>query len=139
MQYSMFDRMRQQIESRAKRFGPMRDANGYAKLTGSCGDTVEIWLRIDGGRIRKGSFMNDGCGWSKQCCNMAVELAEGLKPEEIETLTPERVLEAAGNVPQEYQHCATLAVDAIRLAVENYLHPPTRKSLWKRIAKLLKI
>ncbi len=55
----MFDDMMKTIESRAKRFGPMRDAN-------ACG------------RIRKGSFMTDGCGWSKACCNMAAELAEGI-------------------------------------------------------------
>ena len=28
-----------------KNLGPISDADGYARITGPCGDTLEIWLK----------------------------------------------------------------------------------------------
>ncbi|MCK5675983.1 MAG: iron-sulfur cluster assembly scaffold protein [Verrucomicrobia bacterium] len=67
----MIEDLTARIEARPKNFGPMRDASAHGKITGPCGDTVEVWLRIDGGRIRKASFMSDGCGHSVHCALLA--------------------------------------------------------------------
>lgn len=125
----MFDDAMKALESRAKRFGPMRDANGYGRIHGECNDTAEIWLRIDGGKIRKGSFMTDGCGYSRHCCNKAVELAEGMTPSDAAVLTQEQVLEATGPIPEDHQHCALLAANTIHKAVDNFLNPPPKQAL----------
>lgn len=125
------------IEARSKRFGPMRDANGYAKVLGECGDLVEIWLRIDGGKVRQGSFMTSGCGFSKYCCQTAVQLAEGMTPDEAMTLTQAQVLAATGPLPEDHEHCALLAADTVRLAVENYLNPPPKVPLSERLKHLI--
>lgn len=133
----MFDNMMAHIEARAKRFGPMRDANGYAKVHGNCNDTAEIWLRIDGGKIRNGSFMTDGCGYSKHCCCTAVLLSEGMKVEDAAQLTQSQVLNATGPLPKDHEHCATLAADTVKRAVANYLKPEEKKTLGTRIKKIL--
>ncbi|MDF7822907.1 iron-sulfur cluster assembly scaffold protein [Pontiellaceae bacterium B12227] len=125
------------IEARAKRFGPMRDANGYAKVHGECDDIVEIWLRIDGGKIRSGSFMTNGCGFSKHCCNMALQLAEGMTPDEAKGMTQAQVLEVTGPLPEDHEHCALLAADTIGLAVEHYLNPPPKIPLSEKLKQLL--
>ena len=125
------------IEARAKRFGPMRDANGYAKVHGECDDMVEIWLRIDGGKVRSGSFMSNGCGYSKHCCNTALQLAEGMKPAEALAMTQAQVLETTGPLPEDHEHCAKLAANTIVLAVENYLNPPPKVLLSEKLKKLL--
>ena len=127
------------IEARAKRFGPMRDANGYAKVYGTCGDTVEIWLRIDGGKIRHGSFLTNGCGCSKHCCNCAVQLAEGMTPEKAMALTQAQVLEATGPLPEDHEHCALLAANTVRLDVENYLNPPENILLSTKLKNLINL
>jgi NifU-like protein involved in Fe-S cluster formation len=129
----MFNDVMKALEARAKRFGPMRDANAYAKIKGTCGDVAEIWLRIDGGKIRKGSFMSDGCGWSKHCLNAAAELAEGKRPEEAAKMTQAHVLAAAGEVPEDHQHCALLAAETVQQAVENYLNPPPKQTLGRKM------
>lgn len=133
MDQRSLDNAIRQIEARARRFGPMRDANAYAKVHGDCNDTAEIWLRIDGGRIRKGSFMTDGCGYSKHCCNTAVSMVEGWKPETAAELTQSQVLENTGPIPEDHQHCALLAANTIKLAIENFTHPPEKKTLCQRI------
>lgn len=133
----MHDDVMAAIEARAKRFGPMRDANGYAKVHGTCGDIVEIWLRIDGGKIRNGSFMTSGCEFSKHCCNNAVQLAEGMTPNEALAMTQAQVLEATGPLPEDHEHCALLAANTVQLAVENYLNPPEKVPLSQQLKKLL--
>ena len=42
--------------------GVMDEFDGYGLVFGSCGDTMEIFLRVNGERIESASFMTDGCG-----------------------------------------------------------------------------
>ena len=36
----------------------------FATITGPCGDTMEIWIKVSEGAISKANFMTDGCGTS---------------------------------------------------------------------------
>jgi len=132
----MYDAVMARIEERAKHFGPIRDANGYAGKRGECGDLAEIWLRIDGGKIRRASFMTDGCGWSSHCCHTAVSMVEGWKTEAAAELTQAQVLAAAGKIPEDHRHCALLAAETVKLAVVNFTRPPEIKTLGQRIKTL---
>lgn len=132
----MFDDIMAAIEARPKNFGPMRDANGHAKITGPCGDTVEVWLRIDGGKIRNGTFMSTGCAYSQYCCSTAVKLSEGMRPEEAAELTPAQVLEATGPVPEDHRHCALLAANTIKESIENHYAAPSKITFGQRVRKL---
>ena len=123
------------IEARPKNFGPMRDASGHAKIIGPCGDTVEVWLRIDGGKVRKGSFMSDGCGHSQHCCSVAVKLAAGVRLAAVMEMTQEEVLALAGEIPQDHRHCALLAANTIKAAVENYYARAEKRSLKQKIRR----
>lgn len=129
----MFDAMTNPADGRPKNFGSMRDANGHAKLTGPCGDTVEVWLRIDGGKVRKGSFITDGCANSAHCCSTAVKLVEGMSPEEAAELTQAQVLDKTGPVPEDHRHCALLAANVIKLAMADFNQHPAKQPFLKRI------
>ena len=131
----MFDDMMAAIEARPKNLGPMKDANGQAKIKGPCGDTVEMWLRIDGGKIRKATFMSDGCGYSQYCCSMATKLAEGMRTEEAAELTQAQVLAAAGTLPEDHRHCALLAANTIKAAVADFHATPSTATLWQRLQR----
>ncbi len=101
-------------------FGPLRDADGHARLTGPCGDTVEIWLRMGEGRIAQASFTTDGCGHSIASGSAAARLAEGKTPEEaLRTIGREEVSAAAGGLPEESRHCAILAAAALAEALSD--------------------
>ncbi|MBN2162940.1 MAG: iron-sulfur cluster assembly scaffold protein [Pontiellaceae bacterium] len=123
------------FESRPKNFGPMRDASAHAKITGPCGDTVEVWFRIDGGRIRRGTFMSDGCGYSCHCCSTAVKLAEGMVPDAAAEITREQVLAAAGEIPPDHRHCALLAANTIRKALMERPDSKPNSSLISKIRR----
>jgi NifU-like protein involved in Fe-S cluster formation len=134
----MFDEMMDSIEARPDNFGALRDANAYAKYKGTCGDTAEMWLRIDGGRIRKATFMTDGCAPSVACCSAAAQLVEGMKPESAQELTQEQVLEVAGAIPPDHHHCALLAAITIQSALLDWAIKPEKRSLKDRLKSKFK-
>jgi ATP-binding protein involved in chromosome partitioning len=110
-------------------YGRMPHAQGRARITGPCGDTMEVWLQVREGRIRRASFITDGCGPSLASGSMATELATGRPIEEALTIGQQQVLEALGGLPADVEHCALLAADTLQGACRDYLdRPPDRPS-----------
>ena len=101
--------------------GVMHDADGEASLRGHCGDQMQIFLKFDGERVAKASFQTDGCGPSMVCGSFAAELAHGKTPEELFEISGAAILSAAGNLPQDHEHCAFLAAETLQAAANNYL------------------
>jgi nitrogen fixation protein NifU and related proteins len=101
--------------------GRLDDADGRGRITGKCGDTMEIFLCFDNNRVSKASSFTDGCFSSRLCGSFAAELAMGKNPEELFDLTGEDVLKAIGTFPKEEAHCAFLAVKTMQEAVNAYL------------------
>ncbi len=101
--------------------GKLDAADAHGRITGKCGDTMEIFLCFDNNRVTKASYMTDGCFSSKLCGSFAAELAIGKKPEELFDLTGEDVLQAIGTFPENEIHCAYLAVKTMQEAVNAYM------------------
>jgi nitrogen fixation NifU-like protein len=101
--------------------GTMPDANaeGYV-VNPVCGDSLRLFLRIEGGRIERASFLTSGCPASIATSSVATELVTGLTIEEAEALTRERFAEAVGGLPASKLHCSVLAAQAIHVAVEGW-------------------
>jgi nitrogen fixation NifU-like protein len=66
--------------------GHLKGSDGLARITGSCGDTMEISLRISGGYIVDARFWTDGCGSSIACGSAITELIKGKSISEAERL-----------------------------------------------------
>jgi len=96
-------------------------ADGYGRVTGSCGDTVEIFLQFEKGKVKQATFQTDGCGSSTVCGSFAAELAMGKTPDELIEISGETILGILGGLPEEDRHCAFLAADALQESLENYL------------------
>ena len=93
--------------------------DGFARITGSCGDTMEIYLKVDSGVIVDSSFQTDGCNPSKASGGMVAQMAREQSIAEIKQLTSQDILDALGGLPEESRHCATLAVDTLKEALED--------------------
>jgi len=91
------------------------------KLTGKCGETMEIYLRIEGESIREASFYTDGCEASKACGSVAVELAIGKDIDEAALTGGDTVLEALKDLPECHRHCAYLAAETLHEAIHQWL------------------
>jgi len=103
------------------RMGEMADAHGHGRATGSCGDTLQVFLRFQDGVVQDASFLTDGCGSSQVCGSMVAEMALGKTPQALKALDGRDVLEALGGLPDDDSHCAFLAVNALHEALSAHL------------------
>jgi nitrogen fixation NifU-like protein len=113
-----------------RNMGPMPAADGFARVTGPCGDTMEIWLKVAGDRIKEATFRTDGCGTSVASGSMITELARGKSPAEGARISQQDVLDALGGLPEDSEHCALLASNTLKEAVRDYLR--FKNEPWKR-------
>jgi len=101
--------------------GIMSDPDAHGRITGSCGDTMEIFLKFENECVKEGSYMTDGCGSSSISGSFAVELILGKSVDELADITGEDVLGKIGRLPDEDKHCASLAALTIQDALTNYM------------------
>jgi nitrogen fixation NifU-like protein len=115
---------------------PMDNPDGHAGITGPCGDTMELFIRVRKGRIVDASFLTDGCITSIASGSMSVEMAIGRSVAEAQAISQYDILNELGGLPEESRHCALLASNTLREAIRDYLdtekrprkrrfHPPT--------------
>ena len=99
----------------------LRDADGRARMTGNCGDTMEISLAFHDGCVSKIAHRTDGCAYSLTCLVAATRLAEGKRPEDLLDITPWMIERSAGALPDDHKHCAALAAKTLHAAVDDYM------------------
>ena len=104
-----------------KYLGEINNPEGYAKITGPCGDTMEIFLKIHDDKILSAQFITTGCATTIASGSMACELSMGKHIEEIQDITQDEILKQLGGLPEESTHCALLASNTLKGALDNYL------------------
>jgi nitrogen fixation NifU-like protein len=109
-------------------FGKIKKPDGFAKIKGPCGDTMQISFKVRDGRLSKIKFVIDGCASSIASGSMATELAQGKKPEEAAEISQQMILDALDGLPEESVHCALLASNTLREAIRKYLDSSKNKS-----------
>lgn len=114
-----------------RNLGVIQDGDGFASVTGPCGDTMEIWLKVNNNAIVDVAFMTDGCGPSIASGSMVTEIAKGKSISEAQRITQRDVLEALGGLPDESTHCALLAADTLKAAIRDYI--ATKREPWRRV------
>jgi nitrogen fixation NifU-like protein len=100
--------------------GGMLDPDGYALERGTCGDTMQMFLRIQDSRIQVAAFMTDGCGPTVACGSMLTRMAQGKTLEDAAAIEAADLIIALDGLPPEHVHCATLAVHTMRQAMATY-------------------
>jgi len=103
-----------------KNVGELKNPDGAARITGPCGDTLQIHLKVEGNKIVDSKFIADGCGASIACGSVVTELVKGKTIEEASKLTAEDILAILGGLPDDNLHCAALAADTLKVAVADY-------------------
>ena len=119
--------------SNPRNVGMKEDADGFARITGPCGDTMEIWLKVRNDIIAEATFMTDGCGTTIVAGSMVTELARGKSAGQALAIGQQDVLNALSGLPEESQHCALLAANTLREAIKDYV--ALKKEPWKRAYK----
>ncbi len=101
--------------------GRMNNPDGQARLTGQCGDTIEIYLKLENNRVKDASYFTDGCASSSLSGSFAAELAIGKDPDELTAITAESIIKEIGRLPEDDKHCAYLAAETIQEALDDFM------------------
>ena len=111
--------------------GVIENPDGYGKVGSPvCGDLMEVYIRVDDGRIADIKYRTFGCGAAIASSSIASEMVKGQPLQVAAALTDEQVAAALGGLPDAKMHCSNLAASALHAALEDYYasHPQERPS-----------
>lgn len=97
--------------------GELENPDAQGLYLGSCGDRMQIDLRVVDGRITDARFTANGCAATFACGSMITRMATTKPLQEVQKITAEDLIQALGGLPLDHQHCAELAVLTLREAV----------------------
>ena len=104
-----------------KNVGEIENASGVGTVgNASCGDIMQISLKIENDIIVDAKFKTFGCGAAIATSSMATEMVKGKTVQEALELTNKAVMEALDGLPPEKVHCSVLAEEAIHSAIDDY-------------------
>ena len=144
LEKQIMDRMREVYSEKVidhaykpRNVGRIKDADGFGRITGPCGDTMEITLRVRGlseERVLDVAFWTDGCGTSIACGSITTELVKGKQVSDALKADSETILNALGGLPESDVHCAVLAANTLRAAIQNYRNSKNnRVKIWPAV------
>jgi len=107
----------------------MPEPDGHAALHGACGDKIEISIRVAEQRIQQATFTTTGCKPTVACGSMLTTMAQGKTLDEAAAIRAVDMDTALGGLPPEHVHCASLAVNTLRLAILTYQGPGERANV----------
>jgi nitrogen fixation NifU-like protein len=106
--------------------GVMEDADAVGREGNPvCGDLMELFLKVQDGKIADIKFRTFGCGAAIATSSMATEMVKGKTLQEALGLSRAQIAEELGGLPANKMHCSNLAADALRSAIRDYYqkHP----------------
>ena len=118
----MYNEKVMQAFQNPKNVGEIENASGVGTVgNASCGDIMQISLKIENDIIVDAKFKTFGCAAAIATSSTATDMIIGMTIEEALKVTNKKVIECLGGLPSQKIHCSVLAEEAIKKAIENYL------------------
>lgn len=106
--------------NKPRNMGAIPKAEGKATGVGVCGDSIEISLSILNQEIVNIGQIPHGCIYTVACGSAVSQLVSGKSLEDALGVTPEAVATELGGLPEDHMHCASLAVNTLGEAIDDY-------------------
>ena len=100
--------------------GSLSDADQVSELTGPCGDTMKVYLKLEEGRIKDAKIQVLGCPGAVASAMVAMELAKGRTVEEAMEIKDRDIFRILEELPDQELHCVRLAVKTLEKALKEY-------------------
>jgi len=117
-----------------RHWGIAQNSDGYAKITGSCGDTMKISLIVRKNVIIECTFDTDGCGATVACGSIISEMATGKPLATARQIGLDDILAYCGGLPEGNVHCALLAANTLKAAIDDCIR--INKAPWKKLYRI---
>ena len=103
-----------------KNMGSLPDADQVSELTGVCGDTMKIYLKVEEGRIKDAKIQVLGCPGAVASAMAAMDLVRGKTLDEAKQLEDGDIFRVLEQIPDQKQHCIRLTNKTLHKAIEEY-------------------
>lgn len=100
--------------------GIIENADQVSEMTGTCGDTIKVYLKIEDGCIGDVKYQIMGCPGSISAAMAAGDLVRGRTVDEALALNDGDVFQFLEEIPVKKHHCIQLAVKALLAAIQGY-------------------
>ncbi len=101
--------------------GEIENPDGVGRVGNpTCGDIMELYIKVEDGKIADAKFKTFGCGAAIATSSMVTELVKGKSLEDALSLSNRAVAEALGGLPPIKMHCSVLAEEALQSALADY-------------------
>jgi nitrogen fixation NifU-like protein len=100
--------------------GAIPDADQASQMTGTCGDTMGIYLKFENGTIKDARYEVMGCAGAISAAMAAVDLIKGKSIEDARKLNDGDIFKVLQEIPVKKHHCIQLAVKTLQKALDEY-------------------
>ncbi len=92
----------------------------YSASSTSGNDTMTLFLRFEGDRVKQATFRTTGSATGSLCCFFAAKLAIGRTSEELCEITAENIMKFVGGLAEKDRHSALLAAETLGEVLRKY-------------------
>ena len=100
--------------------GSLPDADQVSEMTGTCGDTMAVYLKVADGKVMDVRYQVMGCAGAVSAAMAAVDLVKGKKLEDARNLEDGDIFHVLQDIPVKKHHCIQLAVKALHKSIDTY-------------------
>ncbi len=101
-----------------KHMGEIAGADHISEMTGTCGDTMAIYLKLDGDVITDAKYQVMGCAGAISSAMAVVDLVKGKTLAEAKALCDGDVFGLIEDIPAKKHHCVQLSVKTLHKAID---------------------
>ncbi len=100
--------------------GQVDDADIASEMTGTCGDTMGITIKLSGDRVSEAKYQVMGCAGAVSAAMAVVDLITGKDLAYARSIDDGTVFNVLEEIPVKKHHCIQLAVKTLHKALDEY-------------------
>ena len=100
--------------------GSLTDADQVTELTGPCGDTMKIFLKLEENKIKDAKIQVLGCPAAIASAMAAMDHIRGMSLDEAMEVKDGDIFRMLEDLPDQKQHCIRLTIKTLHKAIEEY-------------------